>query len=499
MAQATSPALPTHGVRLYFSDFFEIAAAELKRYGAFNVSLVSDLPLFIDPFLLFNSRRPEYRQLHQGIIDYLRFLRQKSNNQRLEPGLIKSLYRFSEVNQNWLGFTKKGNRGRGLGTKFATSLHRNLGRLFTKFGAESLTKSSHLEKLCLIEAGVGRDNISDFTTNLIKEFLLEYTERFTKEFIPRNLRKKFLVKKVHFNYRTETWQPKSFLLPCFNENFILLTPKKILTRDKTWINREDLINDFDSLCDAIENDELRAMVNNYFLKVLPEDPTFKQKHAAATATIHEYPQLIDEFIRQKEEDGQQAENVSSGKVKLSEKLYLEQFGKLVELLEKRSKFYQITGSTYAEALERIIFLKDIIENKGGHKLFYINGQPLRRETDAHILYRFTWFASTLDVSREVNDGRGPADYKISRGSKDKSIVEFKLASNPQLEKNLQHQTPIYQKASDAKKSIKVILFFSESEHERVKAILQRLKLRGKENVVLIDARSDNKPSGSKAA
>jgi hypothetical protein len=99
----------------------------------------------------------------------------------------------------------------------------------------------------------------------------------------------------------------------------------------------------------------------------------------------------------------------------------------------------------------------------------------------------------------VNDGRGPADYKISQGRKDKSIVEFKLASNPQLEKNLQHQTPIYQKASDAKKSIKVILFFSESEHERVKAILQRLKLRGKENVVLIDARSDNKPSGSKAA
>jgi len=176
-----------------------------------------------------------------------------------------------------------------------------------------------------------------------------------------------------------------------------------------------------------------------------------------------------------------------------------QFGKLVEILEKRSKFYHVAGSTYAEALQRVLFLKDIIENKGGHKLFYINGQPLRRETDAHILYRFTWFASPSDVSREVNDGRGPADYKISQGRKDKSIVEFKLASNPQLEKNLQHQTPIYQKASDAKKSIKVILFFSESEHERVKAILQRLKLRGKENVVLIDARSDNKPSGSKAA
>jgi hypothetical protein len=42
------------------------------------ISLVSDLPLFIDPFLLFNSDKPEYRRLPDSIIDYLRFLRDKS-------------------------------------------------------------------------------------------------------------------------------------------------------------------------------------------------------------------------------------------------------------------------------------------------------------------------------------------------------------------------------------------------------------------------------------
>ena len=50
----------------------------LDQYGAFNISLVSDLPLFIDPFLLFNSDKPEYRRLRDSIIDYLRFLRDKS-------------------------------------------------------------------------------------------------------------------------------------------------------------------------------------------------------------------------------------------------------------------------------------------------------------------------------------------------------------------------------------------------------------------------------------
>ena len=59
---------------LYFSDVFNVKPSVLDRYGAFNVSLVADLPLFIDPFLIFNSRRPRYRQLHREIVRYLEFL-----------------------------------------------------------------------------------------------------------------------------------------------------------------------------------------------------------------------------------------------------------------------------------------------------------------------------------------------------------------------------------------------------------------------------------------
>jgi hypothetical protein len=68
----------------------------------------------------------------------------------------------------------------------------------------------------------------------------------------------------------------------------------------------------------------------------------------------------------------------------------------------------------------------------------------------------TWYASVSDVTREANDGRGPVDFKVSSGSKDKVLVEFKLASNTQLKRNLQKQTGIYEKASDADRTIKVI-------------------------------------------
>lgn len=483
----------------YFSDFFEVRPSDIKRYGAFNISLLSDLPLFIDPFLLFNSRRVDYKALHKTIIDYLRFLRNKSLTSALEPGLVRALYRFQEVRQNWLGFSVSGNWGSGLGEHFARSLHQNLNLIFGEFGDEQLSGGSHLEKLCLIESGVGRDNISDFTTNLIKEYLLDYTQAFTKKFIRTGLRKRFLVPRVRFNYKTETWEDRSFVLPNYNGDFVILTPKNMLTKDDTWINRNDLFSEFDMVRDAIPNEQLRAQINNYFFKVLPKKATAAEKKEAEMRTLREFPQLLDAFIKTKEKNGEQAVSVSSGRVQFSEQLYLKQFGALPLMLDKHSAFYSVKGTTLQEARIRIGFVKDVIENKGGHKLFYVKGKPVGRETDVHILYRLTWFATRSDVSREVNDGRGPADFKISRGAKDKTLVEFKLASNPVLEKNLVHQSKIYQKASDAKKALKVILFFSKEERGRVIAILKKLGLENDDSIILIDARADNKPSGSKAA
>ena len=132
---------------------------------------------------------------------------------------------------------------------------------------------------------------------------------------------------------------------------------------------------------------------------------------------------------------------------------------MIDLLREETAFYQTPGISYAEAYQRVAFFKDVIENKGGHRIFYMNGQSIEREEDLHILYRMTWFASASDVTREANDGRGPVDVKISKGSSDKTLVEFKLASNSQLKRNLEKQTEIYQKASDAKRTIKVIVYF----------------------------------------
>lgn len=490
-------------MNLYFPDAFAVSPKKIERYGAFNISLVADLPLFVEPFLIFNSRKPKYRRLHRGIVRYLRFLFRKAQSQHLTQGLLASWYRFPEITENWLGFSEAGNQGRGLGSTFAGALHENLGLLFDGLNRRRITKDVHLETLCLVSDRVGRDNVSDFTTNLIHGCLLEYTSAFATEHIDKSLRRVVSVRKARFNYQTQTWVSARFDLPYHNGQHVLLAPRELLTKDDTWINKTDLFEDFDDLPEAIPNEQLRQQVSNYFRQVLPRPRKRrrikKREHdAAVLATIKQFPELIDYYIRNKEDRGGEAKKLAGIKIGHSDQLYVRQVQQLRTVLQDSTDFYKTGAGSYEAARQRALFLKDAIENKGCHKIFYVNGQPIERELDLQILYRLTWYGTSYDVSREVNDGRGPADYKISKGARDKSLVEMKLASNSSLERNLKNQTIVYQKASDATKSVTIIICWSANDQRNVQRILKTLRREGDASIVVIDARLDGKPSGSKA-
>ena len=80
-------------LKIYFSDFFDVDEDIIESYGAVNISLINDMPLFEDPFLLFNSEKPEYQQIHTEIIRYLLFLQQQAGNYDTPPkGMLSSCY-----------------------------------------------------------------------------------------------------------------------------------------------------------------------------------------------------------------------------------------------------------------------------------------------------------------------------------------------------------------------------------------------------------------------
>jgi hypothetical protein len=485
-------------MELYFSDYFGVDSDVLDSYGAFNISVVTDLPLFIDPFLLFNSKNPDYRLLHEDIITYLLFLRDEAAPD-LDPALVKAWYRFKEVKQNWLGFTQFGNGGHALGKNFAQALHQSLGSILSNFGEEDVTQGSHLEKLTLIRPGVGRDSVSDFTTNLIEDYLLRYTETFAKTHLDPKHCATFWVPHARFNYTTKTWETRSYYLPKVEKDFVVLTPADMLTRDETWINHSDMIKQFDHLPDAVDNDQLRGQINNYFRSRLGEEPSPKDRKEAAQATIRQFRELIDVYIKLKEADGDRAEAVSRQKTHETNQALVAQVRAAIPDLEAKTDFYDKPWTSYDEARDRVLSFKNYVENQDGYRLINKgNGQPFSQEKEVQLFFGLIWCKTEFDVNREPNNGRGPVDFKVSYGSGDKSLIEFKLAKSGSLKRNLEKQVAIYETANGTRNSLKVVVCYTLEDQMNLARVLTELGLADEEAVIAIDARSDNKPSASMA-
>lgn len=483
--------------QIYFSDVFQVSAETVDEYGAFDVALVNDLPLFVDPFLLFDSEDDKYKELHTSIIRYLVFLRDRACADDFTEGNITHWLLFKEVKQNWLGFSKTGNRGTGLGRTFANALALNLKSVFKNFGTETVTSGSHIEKLSLLNGGVGRDHLSDFTTNLIFGFLLDYTEKFAKTHLRPDQYRRFRLDKVVFDYDTRRWKSAYFDLPFYEGDFVLLTPKDMLTRDESWINQGDLIHQFTQIRQSLPDSALRAQVDEHFYSQIDNFSSADERKEAVLRTVEKYPDVLDHYILKKEETASAAHALSDLKVNETHVQFVENVKELIGDHLSKTPFYEV-GDSYDECHQRIAYLKHVIEDNDGYRLFYLKGVPMKRESDLQTLFRLTWFRTTYDVNSEVNNGRGPVDYKVSRGRKDACLVEFKLANNSGLKRNLAHQVNVYANANETSKAIKVVLYFSDAEREKVQKVLKELGLEKCPDVVLIDASPETKASGSKA-
>ena len=499
---------------MFFTEKFQVSSEILKSYGAVDISLICDVLLFVDPMLIFNSDNERYTELHNNIIHYFYFLYTKAT-QGLTPKEIDAWFNFSEVPNNWLGYSLCGNKGLALGKKYANFLYDNIA---FAIDTHSISKSTHIEKVMLLYEGSGKDKISDLTVNLIKGFLCEYTETFALKHIKKEFLEKFPVDKAYFNYDTESFISKEFTLPyIYNEDnkkeYVLLTPYDILREDEPAINKKDFLNSYDRIRTVIENVSLRAYVNNYIglavrryeenqrknKRPIKEKSIEKVEKQAFEEVVKEHPELYDYYIKLRETDTDEIRlqcldelNTQLNKLFVASK-------NMIALFE--SKNYQRNEMLTAreEAKQRIKFFKHIIEDCDGYKNLYVKGVQIAQENDLQRLFRFVWYGTTYKVDAESNNGRGQTDFIISKGQANQNIVEFKLASNSRLA-HVFTQVKIYEAANCADGSLIVIFYFSEEEQVYAEQVI---KDAGYEEMIddaifLIDCRNDNKISASKA-
>ncbi len=193
-----------------------------------------DVPLGIDPFLLFKSRIPEFQQLHRILIDVF-----QAGVSAIKAGRIADashLFQFPEVSEIGLGYTRGGKRGSGVGS-FLTELILETLRNSTPLLDRGVR---HIEELQLVSVGIGPDRVSDISASLIKGFLIEYTQ---KQCAIWSIPLTEAVPIPHiFDPSQLEWSDGYFDLPVspHDGSPIILVPRRIV-RALPWINYDDFV------------------------------------------------------------------------------------------------------------------------------------------------------------------------------------------------------------------------------------------------------------------
>src|SRR4051794_38844494 len=101
------------------------------------------------------------------------------------------------------------------------------------------------------------------------------------------MRKVVAAEGVSFDYETRVWRPKNYDLPFAFNDYVLLAPREILTKDDNWINRHDLFDRFEEIVNAMPDGQLRSQVNQYLRRQLSRRSTKGDQNRAYGSMVHQ--------------------------------------------------------------------------------------------------------------------------------------------------------------------------------------------------------------------
>ncbi|EEN1040341.1 TPA: hypothetical protein ACGEPX_002158 [Salmonella enterica] len=263
-----------------------------------------DIPLYVDPFLLWKSPSLQDQALHTAItnsFNHLNYLMKK----RREEGAADTLINLSECSEIGLGVSKS-RRGVKIGLKQANEIL----RLFNDVPEYSQFGFTHFEVIQLYVSGISKDRVSDIACNYIKSFLIDYTiEQSEINGIPME----GVILDAVYNYQKHSFDfNKKIRLPVNpkTKEPLIFTPKRWL-RFNPWINFED-----------------------YFASYCPRDEIFNPNEPEERVKILNFNRenygVIEEYVKYKSRTSQDCQNdplfsqipVLSAKRKLAELLKL---------------------------------------------------------------------------------------------------------------------------------------------------------------------------------
>ena len=259
-------------VRPRLNDYHGIFLSQAKVDFAIPF-LGEDIPLYVDPFRLWQS--PSYQD--NGLHVLFKSAFNSLGKMYVEGERIKAveiLKRISECNEVGLGNSKS-----RAGKRIGDSLAKDVLSIYETIPAVNKYGLEHPEIIQLLVNGISKDRVSDIASNMLGSFLIDYTIQECRQYgIP--------TEKCEIEYldvKSMSMKKDSCELPV-NPNtkqVLWLVPKRWL-RKSMWLNDDDCLNHY--LINSIENlkrDEIDVVTfNRENYDVLTEYIKAKERTAA---------------------------------------------------------------------------------------------------------------------------------------------------------------------------------------------------------------------------
>jgi len=130
-----------------------------------------DLAVFLNPFVFSSRPDPFSAKASRIIRGFFQYNLTLIKSNQIDAARLNFSH-LNEPNETCLGTSKRKPQGRGVGEENADELFESI--LNSRAMATGLV--DHLEDTAIFIKGIGRDKVSDMTTNIIREILIEYTQ-----------------------------------------------------------------------------------------------------------------------------------------------------------------------------------------------------------------------------------------------------------------------------------------------------------------------------------
>lgn len=465
---------------MFLSDYLEIGGY-FDEHGIFDPIMETDSHFFINIQRLKKVNTPEFLGSYEKINAFFRKIiklldkASEKNNRDLFYRQALKMFDFSEkgkVNAIGLGFSEGES-----GSAFGPILSKQVIDTAYDIVKAGVDDPEFFQLLPLFQDNVGPDRLSDMIATLILPDICNYTIRIFRE-----------IGVNKDNYPDMDFED-GYLLNPYKKCEVLLVPIEILHKlpvAKSWEDIDDVVS---------ENNTIRALMNQRVAEEWRQWSVSNRKYY-----------LREEMFKKTDVCKQILEDYD--KEELSEYNPENQIDYLLERICRSIIKLNLGWESFIEkefidslsaSKEILSYFRSWVENnKGWYVIQEANSRNREKITQRviHLSGQCYIKANNLDISCEPDEGRGPVDFKISRGQ-DITIVEVKLSTNPDYLHGYEDQIEEYGKAENTDKMIYVLIDLGNPG--RVKSI-QKLHTEnithGKKTpeIIIIDAKEKDSAS-----